>query len=197
MAKNLLIDNNTTMVFFAQHMINSQKLDKYDRVIKKIIINKFFHKPDFVFTDIDSFYKYLYYEVISVLLKNWYLEIFHNNYIKKMSLKDKNDRKQIIAIGDRLINILTEFMTAITYKKYEKDDIGKVIFFNFYDNNTNSKLFNKYEEYTRFYEYIEKDGDNFIFDYDKLYNIHQENLFDNTDKTMEHKINTFREAFDA
>lgn len=197
MTKNLLIDNNTTMIFFAQNMINSQKLDKYDRVIKKIIINKFFHKPDFVFTDIDSFYKYLYYEVISVLLKNWYLEIFHNNYIKKMNLKEKNDRKQIITIGDRIINILTEFITAITYKKYEEDDIGKVIFFNFYDNNTNSKLFNKYEYYTKFHEYIENDGDSFIFDYDKLYAIHQENLFDNTDKIMRHKIETFKEAFDA
>lgn len=200
MIKNLLINNDMTIIFSTQYINKNIEMLSYNKLIDRLIYMYLFNEEMKVFEDIDKFYNYLYENIISILLTDWYKDIFFCKYNYLTDLNNYTHKIQIIRIVKKIVNYLTDNLKRVNFKKYDLEDEGKIIFFNediIYDIpdpefSCYIDIYSNYREYLKEYESYEFDGDNYIFDSNKLIDIHNMYSLENNEELIKKNIEIFR-----
>lgn len=200
MMNNLSISNDKIIIFIEDLTKDDYKMNHLGIMAKRLLKDYFFNTAIKSFDDIDEFYEYFYNSIISVLINNWYIDIFYPKYNIMSYLNLYNDKEKIIKLGKEIVNYLTNDLTNIIFKEYEEDDEGKVVFLSYNEINKIRepfdedyyKVYKKYYGLLKTYEPFQFSGNNYIFDLDRLIEIHNSNLLKNDDEIMKWKINTFR-----
>lgn len=200
MMNNLSISNDKIIIFIEDLTKDDYKMNHLGIMAKRLLKDYFFNTAIKSFDDIDEFYEYFYNSIISVLINNWYIDIFYPKYNIMSDLNLYNDKEKIIKLGKEIVNYLTNDLTNIIFKEYEEDDEGKVVFLSYNEINKIRepfdkdyyKVYKKYYDLLKTYEPFQFSGNNYIFDLDRLIEIHNSNLLKSDDEIMKWKINTFR-----
>lgn len=200
MMNNLSISNDKIIIFIEDLTKDDYKMNHLGIMAKRLLKDYFFNTAIKSFDDIDEFYEYFYNSIISVLINNWYIDIFYPKYNIMSDLNLYNDKEKIIKLGKEIVNYLTNDLTNIIFKEYEEDDEGKVVFLSYNEINKIRepfdedyyKVYKKYYDLLKTYEPFQFYGNNYIFDLDRLIEIHNSNLLKSDDEIMKWKINTFR-----
>lgn len=200
MMNNLSISNDKIIIFIEDLTKDDYKMNHLGIMAKRLLKDYFFNTAIKSFDDIDEFYEYFYNSIISVLINNWYIDIFYPKYNIMSDFNLYNDKEKIIKLGKEIVNYLTNDLTNIIFKEYEEDDEGKVVFLSYNEINKIRepfdedyyKVYKKYYDLLKTYEPFQFSGNNYIFDLDRLIEIHNSNLLKSDDEIMKWKINTFR-----
>lgn len=200
MMNNLSISNDKIIIFIEDLTKDDYKMNHLGIMARRLLKDCFFNTAIKSFDDIDEFYEYFYNSIISVLINNWYIDIFYPKYNIMSDFNLYNDKEKIIKLGKEIVNYLTNDLTNIIFKEYEEDDEGKVVFLSYNEINKIRepfdedyyKVYKKYYDLLKTYEPFQFSGNNYIFDLDRLIEIHNSNLLKSDDEIMKWKINTFR-----
>lgn len=193
------IDDNS-FVFKSGSTIASVFLTQQQKKIKGKLFDLLFKdkgKDGFVFTDIDKFYNFMYDNLISVLLGNWYQKIF----FKGEEYIDYNEpiEKQVFMVCRTISFILTDNYRSVFYKPLEKGEKQKIVFLNNTDHEDIIKKYHKEWGEDIFYvnkQFEKEERDYSILNNAKVLEIHKKHLSNKIDDKKEKDfVNKIREYY--
>lgn len=193
------IDDNS-FVFKSDYMTTSAYLTQQQKKIKDKLFDLLFkdkNKNGFVFTDIDKFYNFMYDNLISILLGNWYQKIF----FKGEEYVDYNEtiEKQVSMVCRTISFILTDNYKYNFYKPLEKNEKQKIVFLNSLYHEDIIKKYHKEWGEDIFYvnrQFEKEKRDYSVFNNAKVLEIHKKHISNKIDDKKEKDlVNKIREYY--
>lgn len=193
------IDNNS-FVFKSSSLTTSIFLTQQQKKIKHKLHNLLFKdkgKNGLVFNDIDKFYNFIYDNLVSILLGNWYQKIFFKG--EEYVNYNETIEKQVLMVCRSISFTLTDNYRSIFYKPLEKGEKQKIVFLNTSDHEDVIKKYHKEWGEDIFFvnkQFEKEERDYSIFNNAKMLEIHKKHLNNKTnDKKEIELVNKIREYY--